>query len=97
MLTLSGVNTYTGDTLVTAGSLVLSSGGESRFAIQNSGESNQFLGAGAITIDDLFRIDMSGLTDTTRHLESGQRLNAQRVVRRQIFRWLSSAAFLYEQ
>jgi autotransporter-associated beta strand protein len=65
VLTLSGVNTYTGDTLVTAGSLVLSSGCESRFAIQNGGESNQFLGTGAITIDDLFRIDMSGLTDTT--------------------------------
>jgi len=64
VLTLSGVNTYTGDTMVTAGSLVLSSGGESRFSIQNSSESNQLLGSGSVTIDDLFRLDTSTLTDS---------------------------------
>ena len=62
-LTLSGVNSYTGDTLVNSGVLALSSGGESFFLIQDGGISNSILGTGTVSIDDLFRLEISSLTD----------------------------------
>jgi autotransporter-associated beta strand protein len=63
-LTLSAVNTYTGNTTVTAGSLVLANTGELLFNIANGGVSNSILGSGAATLDGLFRLDITALTDT---------------------------------
>lgn len=64
-LTLSGVNTFTGDTVINAGSLVLASGSETRFLIQNGGVSNSLEGTGILTANGMFRLDVSGFTNTT--------------------------------
>ncbi len=64
-LTLSGVNTFTGDTVISAGSMILSSGSETRFVIQNGGVSNSLLGDGILTANGMFRLDISGFTNTT--------------------------------
>ncbi len=64
-LTLSGVNTYVGDTQVNDGTLSLTSASESRFVINNGNASNKFDGAGTAIFDGLFRLDISGLTDTS--------------------------------
>ncbi len=63
-LTLAGANTYTGDTTVKAGTLVLGSTGELRFALNDGGLSNQIAGDGGILIlDGTLRLDSSALTD----------------------------------
>jgi autotransporter-associated beta strand protein len=61
---LSGVNTYTGDTLVNEGTLLFTNTGEQYFLIQDSNESNQIAGAGTALIDGLFRLDTSLLNDS---------------------------------
>lgn len=61
--TLSGVNTYTGDTTVENGTLTLGSTGELRFVVQDGNVSNKVLGAGAAALNGLLRLDVSGLTD----------------------------------
>jgi len=60
-LTLSGVNTYTGNTTVSGGALVLGSTGRLNFALTNSG-SNKVTGAGSATFNGLFTIDDSAVT-----------------------------------
>ncbi|MGF1634929.1 MAG: autotransporter-associated beta strand repeat-containing protein [Phycisphaerae bacterium] len=64
VLTLSGINTYTGDTTVNAGGLTPASAGELRFDVEDGGVSNSILGVGAVTLDGLFRLDIDSLTDT---------------------------------
>lgn len=61
---LSGVNTYTGDTTVSEGTLLLAAGGEQRFVIQDGGLSNQlqFSGTSALDLNGTLRLDISGLT-----------------------------------
>jgi len=59
---LAGVNTYTGDTTVSAGTLLLVAGSEQRFEIQDSNASNQILGSGIIEFNGVLRLDISGLT-----------------------------------
>jgi len=59
---LSGVNTYTGNTVINAGTLNLLNGGETRFVIQNGNVSNQILGTATVDLSGLFRLDTSALT-----------------------------------
>jgi len=57
-LTLSGVNTYTGDTLVDGGTLVLADDAQLKFVLGGaSGDSNDLTGAGTVTLDGDFVID----------------------------------------
>ena len=61
-LTLSGINTYTGNTAVNAGTLHLTSSGKLRFAIgATSGVTNAITGTGALTVDGAFVIDASAV------------------------------------
>jgi autotransporter-associated beta strand protein len=57
-LTLSGVNTYTGDTLVDGGTLVLADDAQLSFVLGGaSGDNNGLTGAGTVTLDGDFVID----------------------------------------
>jgi len=60
-LTLSGTNTYSGDTTVEAGSLVLASGGSSRFHPTLNNTSNKITGAGnpAVSLDGEIYLDLA--------------------------------------
>ena len=62
---LTAVNTYTGNTTVSAGSLLLVSGSEERFKIQDANVSNKFLGTGAVDFGGILRLDITGLTATS--------------------------------
>lgn len=62
---IGGVNTYTGDTTVSAGSLLLLAGSEQRFVIADGNESNQLLGTGALDLNGTLRLDISGLSATS--------------------------------
>jgi autotransporter-associated beta strand protein len=67
-LTLSGANTYTGDTTVNAGTLVLAGNAQLKFVLGDaSGSNNQIIGAGTVTLDGGFNID----TSAADALESG--------------------------
>ena len=61
---LSGVNGHTGNTTVTAGTLVLANGGELRFTPGANGVSNKVTGAGTATLNGSFNIILTG-ADTT--------------------------------
>jgi autotransporter-associated beta strand protein len=63
--TLSGDNTYTGNTTVDEGTLTLTSAGELRFKIQDVNVSNKVLGDSTVVFDGLFRLDISDLTATS--------------------------------
>ncbi|MCW1923139.1 autotransporter-associated beta strand repeat-containing protein [Luteolibacter arcticus] len=63
-LSLSGASTYTGDTTVNAGALVLASGGALTFAPTTDGISNKITGAGTVTLNGTFNINLAG-ADTT--------------------------------
>ncbi|MCW1924437.1 autotransporter-associated beta strand repeat-containing protein [Luteolibacter arcticus] len=60
--TLAGPNTYTGNTTVEAGALVLDVDGSLTFKIGANGVSNRITGTGAVTLDGVFVINLSGAT-----------------------------------
>lgn len=62
--TLSGNNTYSGDTTVEAGSLVLAPTGSLRFTIGANGVNNRIIGAGSVTLNGIIDINFSA-ADTT--------------------------------
>lgn len=58
--TLSGLNTYTGDTNVdAASSLILTSSSETKFSPGAPGTSNKITGTGAVTLDGALNIDLT--------------------------------------
>lgn len=57
--TLSGNNTYTGDTLVNNGTLALSSTGGLKFLVGANNVSNKIGGTGTVSIDGLFTFDLT--------------------------------------
>jgi autotransporter-associated beta strand protein len=57
--TLGGANTYTGNTTVTAGTLVVASAGSLKFAPTTNGVSNKVTGAGLVSVDGAFNLDLS--------------------------------------
>ncbi|MEO5914493.1 MAG: autotransporter-associated beta strand repeat-containing protein [Luteolibacter sp.] len=63
-LTLSGTNTYTGNTTVNAGNLVLADTGTLKFAIQPASVSNKVTGAGATTFNGAFNINVAAAGPT---------------------------------
>ena len=63
-LVLAGTNTYTGDTHVNAGSLVLATGAGMKFVITDA-SSNKVYGAAAAVFDGIFTIDVSAVTAAT--------------------------------
>ena len=63
---LTGHNTYTGNTNVNAGTLVLSDNARLTFVISNTnGSSNQLTGAGTVILDGDFAINTSAVTSLT--------------------------------
>ncbi|MGE9270641.1 MAG: beta strand repeat-containing protein [Verrucomicrobiales bacterium] len=63
-LDLSGPNTYTGDTTVTAGTLTLADGGRLTFAPSSNGVSNQINGVGTLALEGEVFLNLGG-ADTT--------------------------------
>jgi autotransporter-associated beta strand protein len=61
---LSGINTYSGNTTVNAGSLTLDDNGGLRFVLTN-GTSNKVTGAGTATLNGDFTIDTSAVAVST--------------------------------
>jgi len=60
-LTLSGLNTYTGDTTVSGGTFVLASSGAMTFHLTDT-TNNKITGAGTATLNGIFTIDTSAVT-----------------------------------
>ena len=58
--TLSGVNTYTGDTTVSNGTLLLSDNAQLLFTIGASGVNNQINGSGKLDLYGDFKFDLTG-------------------------------------
>ena len=65
-LTLGGMNTYTGNTTVNVGTLVLANDAQLRFVIgATSGSNNQLVGAGTVVLDGDFAIDTTAAAALT--------------------------------
>jgi len=58
-LTLSGLNTYTGNTTVNAGKLVLDPAGQLSFLIGASGVNNKISGTGALALNGTLNLDLA--------------------------------------
>lgn len=67
-LTLGGVNTYTGDTTINAGTLVLAEGAQMKFAVTEFPAANRVTGVGAATFNGSFLIDTSSVTGTNGYI-----------------------------
>lgn len=57
--TLSGQNTYTGDTLISGGALTLASSGALRFKVGANGVSNKLTGTGTLNLDGTLVLDLT--------------------------------------
>jgi autotransporter-associated beta strand protein len=64
-VTLSGANTYTGDTTISNGAIALTSSGALRFVIGGSGTNNALKGNGATSVNGQFVFDLSGASTNT--------------------------------
>jgi autotransporter-associated beta strand protein len=64
-LTLSGANTYTGNTTVSQGALQLATSGSLRFVIGSSGVNNAVTGTGTTTMNGQFVFDLTGASTNT--------------------------------
>lgn len=60
VVTLAGVNTYTGNTTVNAGTLVLADNAGMKFLIGANGVNNKVTGAGTATLNGDFTLDLTG-------------------------------------
>ncbi|RYD21987.1 MAG: hypothetical protein EOP88_09500 [Verrucomicrobiaceae bacterium] len=60
VVTLMGINTYTGNTTVTAGGLTLADNAGLKFVIGANGINNKVTGAGAAIIEGDFTLDLTG-------------------------------------
>lgn len=63
-LTLGGVNTYTGSTTVSAGTLILADNSQTAFTIGSNGVNNQINGTGLLTLDGDFSFNLAGAGTT---------------------------------
>jgi autotransporter-associated beta strand protein len=59
-VTLDGENTYTGPTMINAGTLVLGASGSMRFVVGQSGQSTVVAGAGALVAEGTFEPELTG-------------------------------------
>ena len=59
-VTLSGVNTYTGNTTVNAGTIDLAASGGLKFVIGANGVNNKVTGAGTAALNGTFTLDLTG-------------------------------------
>lgn len=64
-LTFSNINHYTGNTIVSAGTLNLTSSSELRFVLGDGGVSNNVSGVGAVNLNGILRIDSESLSGTS--------------------------------
>lgn len=64
--TLSAANTYTGDTIISNGTVLLAATGKLNFLIEGNGENNQITGTagGNVTLNGTFTFDLSGASTT---------------------------------
>lgn len=60
VLTLSGLSTYTGDTVVNSGTLNLADNAQLKFVIGANGVSNKITGTGAVELLGDFNLDLTG-------------------------------------
>jgi len=67
-ITLTGDNSYTGNTTVNDGALVLTDTSQLEFVVTDSAASNQVTGAATATFNGSFNIDTASVSGTTGHI-----------------------------